>query len=181
MSTIQLQEISWPVFRLGEKEPQQESGITFYSTEYVEDTGEITNSRTFRVVDDRNLPGESLGRRRLSLKGGGVTLFPLRTAIYFLVDLIKLSKSTTWWIDSSGRVFQHKKTTRAKLRTFKLKQVLPAHGLGCVLEIEGLVTRFKSISRPEPTQHYVGILSFNKVDLLYGFFEKPIKETWRLV
>ena len=182
MSTIQLQTINWPVFRLGERQPLQHDGVAYYSSEYIEDTdSELVVSHTLRVVDDCNLTGATLGKRRLELKLSGTDVFPLRTAVYFLADLVKLAKSTTWWIDSSGQIFQYKKSTRAKLTTHKITQVLPAGGLGCVIEVEGLVTRFKSISRPQPQQQYAAVLSFNKVVLLYGFIDAPIKETWRLV
>lgn len=181
MSTIQLQTINWPVFRLGEREPVQTDNIVYYSTEYVEDSGTVTYSHTLRIVDDKNLSGTTLGRRRLQLKSENKNLFPLRTAAYFLADIVKLTKPTTWWIDSSGHVFQYKKSARAKLQTYKLAKVLPATGLGCVLEVEGLVTRFKSIQRPRPHEQYVVVLNFNKTNILYGFSEVPIKETWRLV
>ena len=182
MSTIQLQTINWPVFRLGEKAPQQRDGVVYYSSEYEQDTdSELVVSHTLRIVDDSNLPGPTLGRRRLQLKESRAAVFPLRTAVYFLADLVKLAKATTWWIDSSGQVFQHKKSTRAKLTTHKIAQVLPAAGLGCVLQVEGLVTRFKSIARPKPEEQYAALLHFGRVTLLYGFSTTPLKPTWRLV
>lgn len=177
MSTIQLQEIAWPVFRLGERKPQRDGSLIYYGSEYeVEETPRLS----FRIVDDLSIDKPTLGQRRLVLKKTE-KLYSIHTALYFLVDLIKLAKATTWFIDSSGKLFQYKKITRAKLQTYKLKQVLPAAGLGCVIEVEGITTRFKSMIRPSVSDKYVGILSFNKVQLLYGFFEEPINDTWRLV
>jgi hypothetical protein len=137
-------------------------------------------SSNYRLVDDKNVNKPTLGLRRLALKGRA-SLFPIKTAIYFLADLIKLAKATTWFIDSTGQVFQHRKTTRAKLVTKRISQVLPAQALGCVLEIEGLSQRFKSMQRPTELQQWAGLLKINNGYVLYGFYEHPIKDTWRLV
>jgi hypothetical protein len=110
-----------------------------------------------------------------------VSLFPIRTAIYLLADLIKLAKATAWFIDDTGRVFQYKKQTRAKLVTHKIKQVLPATGLGCVLEVEGTVQRFKSLHHPSEYQQYAVLLYINKSYLFYGLSETPLTPSWRLV
>jgi hypothetical protein len=98
-----------------------------------------------------------------------------------LADLIKLAKASTWFIDDSGRVFQYKKQTRAKLVTHKIKQVLPAAGIGCVLELEGIPQRFKSLHHPDDYQQYAVLLVFNKTYTFYGLSETPLKPSWRLV
>ncbi len=172
-----LKDLVWPVFRLGEREPQQLGGLIFYSKQYI-DTDTVTFTHRYRVVDDKNIDKPTLGLRRLQI---GKELFPIGTAIYFLQDVIKLAKSTTWFIDSSGQLFQHKKSTRAKLATYRIKQVLPAQGIGCVLEITGLAERFKSLQIPKDTEPYAGILTYSGSNLLYGYYSEPIKTTWRLV
>lgn len=167
------------MFRLGEKRPDTVDGVTFYKAEYSDkDTAEY--SANIRIVDDKNIDKPTLGLRRLALKGR-LSLFPIGTAIYFLSDLIKLAKSTTWFIDTAGQTFQHKKSTRAKLTTKKIKQVLPAEALGCVVEVEGLSSRFKVMQGPSPYQQYAGLLEVVGGHILYGFYEQPIKDTWRLV
>lgn len=156
-----------------------EDGVIFYQAEYT-DIDTAQTKFNIRVVDDKNIDKPSLGLRRLIL-GNSKSLFPIGSAVYFLVDLIKLAKSTTWFIDSHGRVFQHKKVKRAKLRTHKITQVLPASGIGCVLEVDGLVFRFKSMKAPESWEQYAGILYVDGGHMLYGYYEYPIKDTWRLV
>ena len=176
----QLREIVWPVYKLGDKPPSQDGGLVYYHTEYVSETNAA--SLTLRIVDDRSVAQPTLGLRRLRLGlDKKVTLFPIRTAIYLLADLIKLAKATAWFIDNSGRVFQYKKQTRAKLTTHKIKQVLPAQGIGCVLEIEGLVQRFKSLHHPSEYQQYAVLLYINKSYLFYGLSETSLKPSWRLV
>lgn len=167
------------MYRIAEKPPQQRDGVVFFSSEYVDELEQ--SSYSLKIVDDKNLPGTTLGRRRLQLRETEqVRLHPLRTAIYLLADLIKLAKASTWFIDSSGRVFQYKKHTRAKLTTKKIKQVLPAQGIGCVLEIEGLAQRFKVMIRPK-TEQYAVVLQLGLVHILYGLSDTPRPPSWRLV
>lgn len=174
---IELKDIVWPVFRLGEREPMQMQGLVFYHKEYLDPENVIYNTN-YRIVDDRNIAQSSLGLRRLQIKEN---LFPIGTAVYFLQDVIKLAKSTTWFIDSQGKVFQHKKIRRAKLTTHRIKQVLPAQGIGCVLELVGLPERFKSLQVPKEFEVYAGVLSYKGKNLLYGYYDEPIKNTWRKV
>lgn len=176
---IKLSTINWPVFRLGENRPEQENSKIFYRAEYSDkDSNEYFEN--IRLIDDTSIDKPTLGLRRLALRNQH-TLFRIGTAIYSLVDLLKLAKHTTWFIDSYGQVFQHKKSTRAKLVTRRIKQVLPAAGLGCVLEIEGLSQRFKALTRPESHQKWAGLLLISGGYLFYGYYDTPIDPTWRLV
>lgn len=164
---------------MGDKKPEQHEGLVFYYTHYVDEDN--VGNYTIRMVDDQNLPQSSLGLRRLAIKSSKDTLFPICIAIYFLADLIKLAKATTWFIDSNGKVFQWKKYARAKLVTRKIKQILPADGIGCVLEVEGLSQRFKSLQRPEDFHQYAVFLVINQMYILYGLSEITRKDSWRLV
>lgn len=177
----ELREIVWPVFRLSEKPPVQKNGLVFFYSEYV-DPEQNEDHTTYKLVDDKNLPQKTLGLRRLYLRQNKeIKLHSISVAIYFLADLLKLAKSTTWFIDNSGRVFQYKKYARAKLRSREIIKVLPADGLGCVLEIKGLSQRFKALSRPSDIQRYAVVLEIGKMSLLYGFSESPIRDSWRLI
>ena len=105
---IELTAIVWPVFRLGEHKPTVEDGVVFYSKEYV-DKDSTDSFIGFRLVDDKTVDAPTLGLRRLQLKYklDQSKLFPITRAIYFLVDLIKLAKPTTWFIDNHGNLFQN--------------------------------------------------------------------------
>jgi len=154
--------------------------LVYFYTEYLDETNDT--SLTIKIVDDASLPQKTLGLRRLVLqKDPKVTLHKISTAVYFLADLIKLAKATTWFIDNSGKVFQWKKYARAKLTTKKIKQVLPADGVGCVLEVEGLSQRFKSLQRPQDFHQYAVFLVINRMYFLYGLSETTRKDSWRLV
>jgi len=177
---IGLAALDWPVFRLGEVEPYIYNKVIFYASEYIDQDNPKLFSR-YRIVDDGNIDKPTLGLRRLVLREQEVKLHKISSAIYFLQDVIKLAKSTTWFIDSRGKVFQHKKLVRAKLATHKITQILPASGIGCVLEVKGLVERFKSLQVPKDHELYAGILHYNRCNLLYGYYSEPIQTTWRLV
>jgi len=178
---MNLAEIVWPVFRLGEHKPRQENNLVFYSKEYLDvKTGELRVG--LRIVDDKTIKKPTLGLRRLELRmEPGARIFTIKTAIYFLADLIKLAKATTWFIDSSGYVFQYKKITRAKLICKRITKVLPARQLGCIIQVEGLDTRFKSIRHPVNGEQYAGLLQWGLGYLLYGLYLDPFKTTHRLI
>lgn len=178
---MNLKEIAWPVYRLGEHKPHVEGGVIFYSKEYL-DKQSLESKVSVRVVDDKTIREPTLGLRRLRIRTSQtVKLFRIKAAIYFLADLIKLAKPTTWFIDSHGQLFQHRKATRAKLVCRKIKQVLPVAGLGCVLEVEGINHRFKSIRRPNHGEQYAGILQWGLSYILYGLYLDPFPDTHRLI
>ena len=58
---MNLTEITWPVFKLGEREPQQRDGVTYYLVNYVDEQNQAAVS--FKVVDDKSVPGATLGLR----------------------------------------------------------------------------------------------------------------------
>lgn len=175
---MNLLEINWPVFRLGEHKPIQDGELIYYSKEYV-DKQSLETKVGLRLIDDKSVQGSTLGIRRLNITG--VKLFPIRQAIYFLGDLIKIAKQTTWFIDNSGKIFQYRKTSRAKLTAHKIKKVLPLEGMGAIIEVVGLPQRFKCMYSPKPEQYYAGILQWGLSYVLYGFYTDAFKQTYRAV
>jgi hypothetical protein len=111
----------------------------------------------------------------------GVPLFPIRQAIYFLGDLLKLAKPTTWFIDSQGQLFQHKKSTRAKLVVKKIKNVFPTTGLGAVIELEDIPQRFKTTFKPDADAQYAAVLKTGLTYIFYGLYADKPAESWRLI
>ena len=179
INSISLQEISYPVFKLGTNKPLTESGVTFYYHQKQLEEGELV---TVRIVDDKNMPQETLSLRRLQLSlETGVSLFRISKAIYFLGDLIKISTPQTWFIDNTGRVFNYKKTSRAKLKIYPIAQLIPIKTGGVIVEAKGILTRFKALYVPETGMDYVGILHWGKSLILYGFYEQQHDDSWRMV
>lgn len=177
---MNLSEINWPVFRLGERQPIVDGDYVYYINESINTDTNITSTRV-KFIDDRSLPGDVLGIRRLAMKKAGAPMFIITKAVYYLGDLIKLSKSTTWFIDNSGRVFQYKKEKRVKLTCHKVSKILPIKGMGAVVELEGIPTRFKTLYSPNSDQAYAGVISIGLSKILYGFYSHQFKSTYRLV
>lgn len=155
-------------------------GVVYFHSEY-SDKETSENIVNARFVDDRTINQPTLGRRRLKLKELGVRLYPIGKAIYFLGDLIKVANSTTWFIDSAGKYFQYKKSKLVKLTCHKIEKVLPTRGLGAVLELRGIPTRFKTAIKPSPEQQYAGILHLGHSLILYGVYYEEFKPSKRKV
>lgn len=174
-----MREIAYPVFRLGTNKPVTEWGVVFYYHHKETEEGQIVS---VRIIDDKNLPQQTLSLRRLQLSlDDSVSLFKVHKAIYFLGDLIKIATPSTWFIDSLGKVFNYTKTSRAKLKVYPIKQIIPIKGGGVVVEAKGIMTRFKALYPPGTGEDYVGILHWGKSLILYGFYEEQYDDSWRMV
>ncbi len=167
---MNLLEINFPVFRLKESKPLQEEGVCFYLV-----------GEKIQVIDDINVPGETLAHRRMCMTMDKVPLLRLKIAIFYLGDLIKLAKPTQWFIDSSGKVFKYAKE---KLVPLIFKEILnverrPAHVLITAKDIHG---KHPALYAPLPTQKYAGFLRIKaKTYVLYGFYEEKHKDTRRKI
>ena len=177
-----LSEIAFPVFKIGIHKPIVENGLVFYyhEREYASKEDTVTEAK-YNVVDDRNLPGATLALRRLQLTVEEVPLAKLSNAVYFLGDLIKIADPKLWFIDSAGKLFNYKRTTRAKLKFYKISQLIPIKTGGVIVEVEGLSQRFKALYPPTEDKLFVGILHFGLALILYGFYNQKHDESWRLV
>ena len=119
--------------------------------------------------------------RRLNLKNNGVALSKLRHAVFFLGDMIKLSKAGTWFIDSEGTVFEYRKSKRVPLVFKPLSQVIPIRTGGAIVEVQGVGTRFKVLHAPNQACKYAGLLLVGTGYLLYGLYEDKLPDTVRMV
>lgn len=172
--------MSFPVFRLTTKKPLEDNGVLYYKNSYL-DVDSATIHHNVRLLDDKNLPGSTLALRRLSLKSQNVPLVPIRTAIYFLGDFIKLAKSNYWFIDNNGLVFTYKKCLRAKLVYRKISRVLESTTTGSVLEVQGLPERFKTLFKVPQYHKYAAFIMYKGLTILYGTTETQSKDSWRLI
>lgn len=172
--------MSFPVYRLSLKKPLEQDGVLYYSNTY-KNIDDNTLSTHIKLVDDKNIKEDTLSRRRLSMQNQGAPLYPLRKAAFFLGDFIKLAKSGYWFIDTYGKLFTYKKATRAKLTFHKIKKVIPGKATGSILEVEGIPNRFKTLYIVKDYMKYAGILEYNGISILYGVYDRPYKESWRMI
>jgi hypothetical protein len=104
---MNLNEITFPVYRLINKSPEWKNDLLVYSNTYME--VDTANEYTHTKVVDGKVPGDTLSRRRLYLASKKVPLYPLKKAAFFLHDFIKLAGNGYYFIDSAGKVFNYKK------------------------------------------------------------------------
>lgn len=177
---MDLAKVHWPVFRLMDEKPIVSGTRVLYSRLRLDnDTGKFTTIE--KVIDDTSVPGATLGARRLVLSSKKIKLLKIKKAVYFLADLVKIAKANTWFIDSSGYVFQYKKSTRCKLVCKKIVNIHPGKVTGCVLELDGIHSRFKAMRSPEPHEMYAGVLLHSSGYLLYGIYEHKFEDSWRMI
>lgn len=167
-----IDEVSWPVYKLGKVPPSKDGQVLYYSYKK-EDIVHI------EVLDDREIPQPTLSLRRIQLMGK-VELHKLNQAIFFLGDLVKIAKKGIWFIDSVGKVFEYTKTTRAKLVYKEITKVI--RGVGeTIIEVKGSPIRFKSLYPPTAEEKYAGLLVLKSSYILYGYYKEPLKPTSRKI
>lgn len=179
MNQIQLHNISFPVYYIGNKKPLEENKIHYFL--YGKNLQFSDAEYKVKIIDDKNEPGDTLAKRRMSLISRNIKLYPLRKAIFFLQDLIKLAKSNVWFIDSLGTVFEYKKSIKVPLVFKKIKTVINIPTGGAIIEVEGISTRFKVLYIPEIDKQYAGILMYKSGYILYGLYDKKYDNTTRTI
>jgi len=172
---ISLTEISFPVYKLDKLKPAEESGVVFY----------VKNDSIY-IVDDKSIPKETLGGRRLQLQSQNFeekkfNIYKLKQAIFFLGDFIKVAVSNQWFIDSKGNIFTYTKTKSVPLIFKRITQILPIKTGGAILEIEDMSTRYKCLYKPT-NEKYAGLLQLSPREfILYGVYNELHKNTVRKI
>lgn len=164
---MKLSDITFPVYVLKDFPPVTEEKVDYYL--------DVTGEKLY-IVDDKNLSFETLSSRRLRIPKE--LLYPLRTAIFYIGDLVKAKSS--WLIDSKGKVFRYKKSKMTPLTCRKIKNIIRITG-AVLVEVEGISSRFAALYPPTVDQKYAGILEYGGGYILYGFFKEPFKPTRRKV
>jgi hypothetical protein len=130
-----------------------------------------------QVVDEKNLPGETLGVRRLQC--GRKDLLPLKKAVFDLFGLLH-SKSKTF-IDNKGSPFIYEKTMSSKLSCYKI-QSIQRKETASLLWLHGIPFPF---TIPRPPNHNPGwarVLHLGNAPwMLYDYVSRPSKDTYRRV
>lgn len=172
--------VSFPVFRLTSRPPLVQEGVAYYSNSYIDiDTNEI--STHIKLLDDKNVRATTLASRRLWMKEQGAPLYPLRRAVFFMGDFIKVARSDYWFIDSNGFIFKYKKTIKVPLRFRRIKRVIAGRTTGSILEVEGIPERFKTMFIVRSSMKYAAILEYKGINILYGVYDQRYKDTWRRI
>lgn len=171
--------IQFPIYYLGHNKPTVE-GKKIYM-HYVVDNKHEENEDKILLVDDRSIEADSLALRRLQLKNSGVKLAKLKYAVFFIGDMLKLCKGTTWFIDSEGNLFEYRKTRKVPLVFRKISQIIPLRTGGAIVEVQGIGTRFKVLHAPSGTEKWAGLLLVGVSYILYGLYDTQLEDTVRAV
>ncbi|MEK9894835.1 MAG: hypothetical protein VW518_00230 [Burkholderiaceae bacterium] len=129
-----------------------------------------------KVVDDKNMRGDTLGVRRLQTSHD---LLPLTKAILDFTGMIKQSKNV--FIDSTGIPFIYQKTKMLPLRYKKIKRI-DRKVVASVLHLEGEKHPIRIIRPPENGMTWAGVLYYQELPWkLYEYSEEHQKDTRRKV
>lgn len=130
-----------------------------------------------QVVDEKNMPGSTLGIRRL--QSGRKDLLPLKKAIMDVSALIHCR--TKIFIDSKGTPFTYVKTKNSLLKTYRIKKIdrKEVASLLWLYDYPGPIT----IPRPPLNNPmYVRLLHVNNCPwIVYDYVREVIKDTYRRI
>lgn len=130
-----------------------------------------------KLVDDINMPGSSLGIRRVQTTYPD--LFPLKKAITALNGLLK--QKTQYFIDSNGTPFIYQKTKFMSLKYLKIEKVTQKD-TASLITVQGVRSPFTVPRPPVYGYDWAGILHFNGLPwMLYEYSETKLKDTKRKV
>lgn len=128
-----------------------------------------------QLVDDRNMPGETLGIRRMQTPFR--ELYPLKRQLNDLNGILKQSRNT--FIDSAGKPFIYEKTLMCKLSYYKIRKI-ERKEVASVLWLKGLNAPFIIPRPPEDGMQWAGVLHFHGLPwILYEYSDTKKPDTRR--
>lgn len=113
----------------------------------------------YKLLDDKNMPGKTLGQRRLQTPKKDF-LYPLRSMITDFGHMLQSGKNC--FIDSKGIAFKYVKTKVEKVQSYRIRKVEYKQSF-CLLYLAG-VEKPLEIYRPPPQGYmWAGILHFSGI------------------
>jgi len=130
-----------------------------------------------QVVDERNMPGKTLGTRRLQC--GRKDLLPLNKAIMGIPDLIHAR--TKFFIDNYGRPFIYMKEETVKLKCYRIKRI-DRKEVASLLWLYDWPSPFTIARPPSGSPEWVRFLHYKGAPwIIYDYVRQPVKDTHRRV
>jgi hypothetical protein len=129
------------------------------------------------LLDDRNMPGKTLGQRRLQTPHKG--LLPLRKSVDSLVGILK--QYSYYFVDSKGVPFIYQKTLILPLKYRKIRKI-EKKTTASLIWIENWKIPFTIPRPPSPDMLWAGVLLMRKYPwIIYEYSETKKKNTRRKV
>lgn len=158
----QFHKITFPVYKLPSDNWYSQDGLFFLDN---------------ILVDDKNMPGDTLGKRRLQTYFK--ELLALKKGADNITAMIKQSGGP--YIDSKGRCFIYEKTKFGIVKYYKIKDIEYRNNL-CVLRAVGVKSAFTIPRPPKPGFDWVGILHLDGFPwVLYEYAEDRLDSIRRKV
>ena len=129
------------------------------------------------LVDDKNMPGDTLGIRRLQTPHKNL----LRLTKQLNTHIGLLKQPTRTFIDSNGTPFIYEKTKMCTIKYFKIKRI-ERKEVATVIWVQGIPSPFTVPRPPEDGMIWAGILHYHGLPwLLYEYSETKKPDTRRKV
>jgi len=130
-----------------------------------------------KIVDDRNMRGDTLGVRRLQTEHKN--LFPLSKQIDTFRGVLKCGEKH--FIDTYGIPFIYEKTEFCKLKYYRIKSIAQKD-TNSLLKLEGVKQPFVIPRPPASEMRYAGVLHYGTLPwVLYEYSEDRREDTRRKV
>ncbi len=158
---------NWPIYGIGIHKKIWEDNNVLYI---------ITDTNRECIIDNKNIQANTLGKRRIALKGQ--KLYNLKKVCYTLVDVF--SCKSELFIDSEGKLL---KLNKNKSRTLIYRKVMKTkivnvNKLHCICE--GIFKPIEISFIPKVMPKYLGLLIVNGDYYVYELSQEWKKDTWRL-
>jgi len=130
-----------------------------------------------KLLDDKNMPGDTLGIRRAQTPQRGQE--GLKKAIVSPNGLLK--QSTKYFIDTNGMPFIYEKTVFCKLKYFKITKI-DRKDVASIIWVKGCKFPFTVPRPPEVGMTWAGILHLHGLPwMLYEYSDEKLKDSRRKV
>lgn len=128
------------------------------------------------IIDDKNMPGATLGIRRLQ---SPFTMKKLNRSVSSFVGILKQSRNT--FIDSAGVPFIYQKTEMASLKYLKIKKIVRKE-VAALVYVHGSSSPFTVPRPPQDGMLWAGVLHLHGLPWeLYEYSEDFKKNTRRKI
>ncbi len=153
--------VTFPVFKLPSSNWYRTDGLLFVDEQ---------------IVDDCNMPGNTLGLRRLQTPHD---VMPLKKSLNTHVGILKQKDST--FIDNAGNTFIYEKTLWCKLIYYSIREI-KLKKTASVLFLNGVKAPFTIPRPPHSDMLWAGLLHLYDLPwMLYEYSENKSKDTKRKV
>jgi hypothetical protein len=130
-----------------------------------------------QVLDDKNMSGETLGKRRLQTPMK--SLYPLRYMINDEIELIK--HQGKFFIDSKGEFIIYEKTEKVQLKYHKILKVERLRGRS-IIKVKDIPFPFDILRPTSSEEKWAGLLYRKGIPWkLYETVKERKNNTWRKI